>query len=153
MTIELFIPNPNSSVKKRGHQGVAYWGIGFGMTLNHKLHKTLFYFTGLETRLREVCNNLLGPVYTTKGKNSWDKTILVGKSKFKYMSCDVGSRYLHTQSAIYQESLDMYPVLLEPFLFVLRPKFRPLDSCACMIRNHTVFHSHNKSILSYGLCP
>lgn len=31
---------------------------------------------GLESRLREVCNDLLGPMYNSKGKNSWDKTVL-----------------------------------------------------------------------------
>lgn len=31
---------------------------------------------GLELRLREVCNDLLGPMYSTKGNNSWEKSVL-----------------------------------------------------------------------------
>lgn len=31
---------------------------------------------GIEGRLREVCSDLLGPVYKTKGHNSWNHTIL-----------------------------------------------------------------------------
>ena len=35
--------------------------------------------TGLESRLREVCNDLLGPMYSTKGNNSWEKSVLVSE--------------------------------------------------------------------------
>ncbi|XP_053374896.1 protein HIRA-like [Mercenaria mercenaria] len=31
---------------------------------------------GIEVRLREVCSDLLGPVYQSKGKNSWQQTVL-----------------------------------------------------------------------------
>lgn len=30
-----------------------------------------------ESKLRDVCDDLLGPVYKTKGKSSWDPLILV----------------------------------------------------------------------------
>lgn len=44
-----------------------------------------FLLTGLESesrhifesKLRDVCDDLLGPVYKTKGKSSWDPLILV----------------------------------------------------------------------------
>ncbi|CAG2191201.1 unnamed protein product [Mytilus edulis] len=38
---------------------------------------------GLETKIREVCDDLLGPVYKSKGSSSWDSYILVSHSYIK----------------------------------------------------------------------
>ena len=58
------------------HPFINFWSHGVVEFL-HLKSEMFFFHVGLESRLREVCNDLLGPVYSTKGNNSWDKSVLV----------------------------------------------------------------------------
>ena len=64
---------------------------------------------GLETKIREVCDDLLGPVYKSKGSSSWDSCILGMKKRelLQTILPNIGSNLqLQRLFTEYQEQLD-----------------------------------------------